>query len=868
MNLNKIILGLMLCISTAFAIDPVSNLSVSSPHNGGSKYNTPITFTWTKPDSVAKYYYVLDTNSSNYDVQASSNKVLLNSASATSVQLTAPSSGDYYFHIIAVDSGDSTSIPKVTATAVTIDLDAGTVSVSPDGGAISEATSVSLTKSETGTIYYTTDGSTPSTSSSTYSSALNIAVGMTLKTFLVDTATNEGTIVTKVFTSSINPTLIANGETTTVDGTVIATSNTNGATPKTALTVGGDGFTRYKYSVNDGDEITNTVATTIDLSSATFETSKAYTVSVKGGDAYSFEETATDFTFTVDNDAPTSLVATDTDDNTDATKLVYSGNFTLKTLSATDSVSNTASLVLKYTTDGSTDPKVAGSTYDGSQISIDTASISDGTEGTKILKFYAQDEVGNQSDTKTVTYTIDKKIPVLTMPDAQSFSDIFTVSMSFDDDDNSSTTDTGTIKYLHKEETCKSTMTVDELTKTYSDAIQIKDATTQLAYDADVCLYAVAVDEAGNYSDFDNATSGAQVSYVQFSYSANTITLNLLKNSVSGDALVDGDKFATVSTYGARPVSQIRLTLTSSESDHNYKYKLNSDAFSAEQTYANSDSSDIISLTSLSDGENNVTVNAYNTSSDSNTTVSFTVDNTPPVDYNATSDVNFKDTNWTTDESLIVSLDIPADATTLSYALTSTDVNATSFTASTTSPTVITIPSTKKLTVKLIDEVGNESNSSSVLFTQVIPQVTKSHGAGWHMISLPTGTISDAGLSSNKVWSYSASSWKSDANITSTSISQGYWVKLTASKDIIYQGSDTSTSFAIPSSSNTWELKATSSAISDSSLVGTNILVWTYTNGVWKFKTTISGLETTLTDLGYGQISTIDAYQAYWIYKK
>ena len=208
MKFIKIITLSSVLASSLFAIDTVSNLSANAPHNSVASTNdASIVFTWNPPASDDKYYYKLDTNSSNTyadDVNRAnwSTKTLageeLSAATITHSLATVATSGTYYYHVVAVDSSDNTSA-TVTSTAMNIDLDKGTVSMSPDGGSLSTVASLTMTGTETGTIYYTIDGSTPTTSSDVYSAPLSIVTAKTVKSILVDTAGNIGDVVEKVF---------------------------------------------------------------------------------------------------------------------------------------------------------------------------------------------------------------------------------------------------------------------------------------------------------------------------------------------------------------------------------------------------------------------------------------------------------------------------------------------------------------------------------------------------------------------------------------------------------------------------------------------------------------------------------------------
>ena len=72
-----------------------------------------------------------------------------------------------------------------------------TVTADPAGGTYSETQSVTLTANEVSTIHYTTNGSTPTESSTVYSEPIEISATTTLKFFGVDTADNASNVVTE-----------------------------------------------------------------------------------------------------------------------------------------------------------------------------------------------------------------------------------------------------------------------------------------------------------------------------------------------------------------------------------------------------------------------------------------------------------------------------------------------------------------------------------------------------------------------------------------------------------------------------------------------------------------------------------------------
>lgn len=85
----------------------------------------------------------------------------------------------------ALPPGDTTP-PKTTA--------------NPSGGSFTAAITVQLAVNETATIYYTTDGSTPTTASTVYSGLIPINATTTLKYFARDSAGNSETTKSAIYT--------------------------------------------------------------------------------------------------------------------------------------------------------------------------------------------------------------------------------------------------------------------------------------------------------------------------------------------------------------------------------------------------------------------------------------------------------------------------------------------------------------------------------------------------------------------------------------------------------------------------------------------------------------------------------------------
>ncbi|MFZ3137404.1 MAG: chitobiase/beta-hexosaminidase C-terminal domain-containing protein [Thermodesulfovibrionales bacterium] len=95
---------------------------------------------------------------------------------------------------------------------IVYETSAPTVSASPAGGTYYSAQSVTLTCSDSSgsgcdKIYYTTDGSTPTTGSPVYTSPISIGATTTLKFFATDKAGNQSSTKTETYTITIYPPL-------------------------------------------------------------------------------------------------------------------------------------------------------------------------------------------------------------------------------------------------------------------------------------------------------------------------------------------------------------------------------------------------------------------------------------------------------------------------------------------------------------------------------------------------------------------------------------------------------------------------------------------------------------------------------------
>ena len=179
-------------------LPPVTPLTASSNLDNGT-YNTTqnVTLTMNEPGTI---YYTTDGTTPTYNSNRYQNPI--NIQNTTTLQ--------YY----AIDLNGNTSptysntytinLPPVTPLTASSNLDNGTYNTTQN---------VTLTMNEPGTIYYTTDGSTPTFNSVRYTSPILISKSSILKFFAMDLTGKTSLILTNIYTidtippiANVNPT--------------------------------------------------------------------------------------------------------------------------------------------------------------------------------------------------------------------------------------------------------------------------------------------------------------------------------------------------------------------------------------------------------------------------------------------------------------------------------------------------------------------------------------------------------------------------------------------------------------------------------------------------------------------------------------
>ncbi|MBQ9356610.1 MAG: chitobiase/beta-hexosaminidase C-terminal domain-containing protein [Prevotella sp.] len=150
-------------------------------------------------------------------------------------------------------------------TDVSVKVTCATPTFSPEAGAVVPGTEVTIsTTTEDATIYYTTDESAPTASSTEYTGAITITEAVTIKAIAVKDGCFDSEVATAAYTLNLNPSVILSSnyiETTAAgaDGTVIVTYE-NITTPVAEVKFyesDGETATTYDWIIAEINETTN-----------------------------------------------------------------------------------------------------------------------------------------------------------------------------------------------------------------------------------------------------------------------------------------------------------------------------------------------------------------------------------------------------------------------------------------------------------------------------------------------------------------------------------------------------------------------------------------------------------------------------------
>ena len=186
--------------SASYTINPTPTVPGAPTGLTATPGNTQVSLSWTAPASnggspITDYVIQYRTGANPFTTFADG------VSTTTGATVTGLTNGvSYDFQVSAVNSV-GTSLPSSTTSSTPVSLP--TVTASPATGTYTSAQSVALTASLPSTIYYTTDGSTPTTSSTNGPSPvpLTIKTNSTVKFFAKSTQNNViGPVGTATYT--------------------------------------------------------------------------------------------------------------------------------------------------------------------------------------------------------------------------------------------------------------------------------------------------------------------------------------------------------------------------------------------------------------------------------------------------------------------------------------------------------------------------------------------------------------------------------------------------------------------------------------------------------------------------------------------
>jgi hypothetical protein len=351
----------------------------------GGTYSTSQTVTLSDSTSGATIYYT--TNGTTPTTSSSVYSTAINVSATETLEA------------IAVASGYTNS--AVATAAYTVTTQAPTPTFSVAGGTYSSAQTVTLSDGISGaTIYYTTNGTTPTTSSAVYSTAINVSATETLEAIAVASGYTNSAVATAAYTittQAATPTFsVAGGSYSSAQTVTLSDSTsgaiiyytTNGTTPTTSSAV-------YSTAINvSATETLEAIAVAPGHSNSTVAT-VAYTIT---------QPTAATPTFSVAGGTYSTAQTVTLSDSTSGATIYYTTNGTTPTTSSSVysiaiSVSSTETLEAIAVATGYTNSAVATAAYTitqpiaatpafsvvgGSYSSAQTVTLSDTTTGATI----------------------------------------------------------------------------------------------------------------------------------------------------------------------------------------------------------------------------------------------------------------------------------------------------------------------------------------------------------------------------------------------------------------------------------------------------------------------------------------------------
>jgi len=315
---------------------------------GTGNYSTPQTVTIADSTTGATIYYTTDGTT----------------PTAGSNVYSGPITVPYTETLQAIATAGGYSQSAVVSAVYTLPPQAATPTFSVAGGVYGTSQTVAIADTTAGaTIYYTTNGTTPTTSSAVYTGPITVSSTETLEAFAIATGYSQSYVATAGYTISA---LAATPVFLPVSGTYTSAQSV-------ALTDSTPGVTFY-YTTNGTTPTASSTVYTGPITVSSTETLQAiatasgYLPSAVASAAYTIALPAATPTFSVLGGTYTSVQSVTLADSTPGAKIYYTTNGTTPTTSSTVytgaiTVSSTETLQAIATASGSSSSAVASATY-------------------------------------------------------------------------------------------------------------------------------------------------------------------------------------------------------------------------------------------------------------------------------------------------------------------------------------------------------------------------------------------------------------------------------------------------------------------------------------------------------------------------
>ncbi len=197
-NANTSDLTISFSVSNPAGDTTAPTVSLTAPANSATVSGTSVTVSATASDNVGIVGVQFKLNGTNLGTEDTSSpySIIWNSTTA--------SNGEHTLTAVARDAaGNSTtsSAHTVTVSNVTAPSTAATPTISPNGGSFTSAQTVTLASTTPDAlIYYTTNGSDPTTSSTLYSTPFQVSISSTVKAIATKSGMTNSSVSSATFT--------------------------------------------------------------------------------------------------------------------------------------------------------------------------------------------------------------------------------------------------------------------------------------------------------------------------------------------------------------------------------------------------------------------------------------------------------------------------------------------------------------------------------------------------------------------------------------------------------------------------------------------------------------------------------------------